>query len=194
MHSAPTHGPGCVHTAPCRRPGLAWPCCRPGPTVSQAWPSRVAGLARPCRRRPLPCRYAHACLARCVADRVLRVVSRNVSSRRAPCCPPSVSYRGAYPAVVQHCIVTQPSAKPPSCQDTIVCILTRLANQTARLSRYKNYIVTQLGLNQDKCCPFLVTKQSLCHDTKTLAARAGQCRGRGLTVSQPSYAVSWPLF
>ena len=37
-----------------------------------------------------------------------------------------------------------PTAKPlPSCHDTIVCIVTRFANQTAHLSRYKDCIVTQ---------------------------------------------------
>ena len=39
--------------------------------------------------------------------------------------------------------MTYPTAKPPSCHDTIVCIVTRLANLTARLSRYKDCIVTQ---------------------------------------------------
>ena len=41
------------------------------------------------------------------------------------------------------CLATRPAAKPPSYHDTIVCIVTRLANQTARLSRYKDCIVTQ---------------------------------------------------
>ena len=40
-------------------------------------------------------------------------------------------------------LATRPAAKPPSCHDTIVCIMTRLANQIARLSRYKDCIVTQ---------------------------------------------------
>ena len=69
---------------------------------------------------------------------------------------------------------------------TLAMSMTRLANPTARLSRYKNCIVTQLGLNQDKCCPSPVATQSLCHDAKTLVTRAG--------VSQPSCTVSWPLF
>ena len=40
-------------------------------------------------------------------------------------------------------LATRLAAKPPSCHDTIVCIMTLLANQTARLSRYKDCIVTQ---------------------------------------------------
>ena len=70
--------------------------------------ARVAGLVQSCRRRPLPCRYTHACAgtpcrrpcATCrVAGRVLRAMSRIVSSRRA-------LYRGAT------CVVSQPVSLP----------------------------------------------------------------------------------
>ena len=59
--------------------------------------------------------------------------------------------------------VVSPAVSQPycaSCHDTIVCIVTRLANQTARLSRYKDCIVTQP--QQPGPCS--------CHDTKLCIA------------------------
>ena len=51
VHSAPTLGPACAHTTCALRrvAGLARPCRRLGPAVSQAWPGRVAAHAQSCR-------------------------------------------------------------------------------------------------------------------------------------------------
>ena len=69
------------------------------------------------------------------------------------------------------CLATRPAAKPlPPCHDTIVCIMTRLANQTARLSRYKDCIVTQ----PLAASPSLMSRYKICivtHSTSQ-AARA----------------------
>ena len=58
-------------------------------------------------------------------------------------------------------------------------------SQVALLSRYKNCIVTQLGLNQD------MRALPPCRDTKPHAARPEPCSKCGLAVSQPSCVVSW---
>ena len=55
---------------------------------------------------------------------------------------PTISWRTR--RLVVACLATRPVAKPlPSCHDTTVCIVTCLANLTARLSQYKDCIVTQ---------------------------------------------------
>ena len=94
VHSAPTLGPACAHYAvsqawPGRVVGLARPCLKLGPAVSQAWPGRVPGA---------PCRVAAptSALARRVPSRVLRVVShtgRRIAHplRRIVALPPVVS-------------------------------------------------------------------------------------------------------
>ena len=104
MHSAPTLGPTCAHTALALRHvlGLAWPCRKLGLAVSQ---------------RP-------RALARHVVGRVLRTVSCTISSRRAPCREPSTSYRGAYPGRVAYVLRYNPTAKKPPYHDTIYCIAT----------------------------------------------------------------------
>ena len=68
------------------------------------------------------------------------------------------------------CLATRLVAKLPSCHDTIVCIVTRLANQTARLSRYKDCIVTQPPAAR----PSLLSRyKTLYRDTLHQPGRAG---------------------
>ena len=105
--------PGCAHSAP-----------RPRAHCAVSWRAgcRIAGPAPTVSQAPLaiswPCRWA---------DRV-------VASMVVSWC----TWRR-----VVACLATHPATKPPSCHDTIVFIVTHLANQTARLSRYKDCIVTQ---------------------------------------------------
>ena len=80
---------------------------------------------------PRPCRALYHHAGHRVAHPLRRIVAHPVLCRSHVA---TVS-----PGVSRHTLV----AKPSSCHDTIVCIVTRLANQTARLSRYKDYIVTQ---------------------------------------------------
>ena len=73
------------------------------------------------------------------------------AGRVAPCRGRVAGPLGRIVAMSQHAAVVSPrvsrhspTAKPlPSCHDTIICIVTRFANQTSCLSRYKDCIVTQ---------------------------------------------------
>ena len=89
----------------------------PQPCCSM-WPK----VSWPCRRPPRP--YHGRVTAR------TRTLLRDVSQHTA-----AVS-----PGVSRH----TPASNPlPSCHDTIICIVTRFANQTSLLSRYKDCVVTQ---------------------------------------------------
>ena len=59
VHSAPTFGPACAHTAPCRRPGMA---------VSSA---RLAILQAVSQRAAVVSQHYIATLARCIATQSL---------------------------------------------------------------------------------------------------------------------------
>ena len=92
VHSAPTLGPACAHTALCGKPSMA---------MSQAWPGRVAGLAQPCHRlgpamsqRPLKRWRAVSQVMCCASCRTLyRHARRHVARplRRIVTPPPVVS-------------------------------------------------------------------------------------------------------
>ena len=104
--------------------------------VSQAWPDGVADLTRPCRRRPLPCRYTQAragapCHRSCAACHV----AQGAMSRRAPCragrhvarplhriVALPTSYRGASPGRVAPISRYNLAAKPRACHDTPIRI------------------------------------------------------------------------
>ena len=111
--------------------------------------------------------------------------------------PPAVSQ--ACPVVSQRlhghvvaCPATQPNSQTSSCHDIIACIVTRLANQTPFLSRYKDCIVTQPSAARP-LSPVMI--QNLYRDTHPQPGRARAL----LDVSQASWpcrslamAVSWP--
>ena len=115
----------------------------------------------------------------CVADPLCRIAAMSLHAR------------ARWASHIMACLATRPTAKPPSCHDIITCIVTRLANQTARLSRYKDCIVTQPP----------AARPSLCHDTKlciaTLTPSQAACaRFRPYHEHYESYcgacsAVSW---
>ena len=122
VHSAPTLGPGCVHTAHWAGHVVAHQasCRRPPPIVS--WPSSRLCL-RPHRalcRASCPCAPTRAAVRHVTASSAVSRASR--------------PYCGTCPAVSQHCIVTQPTAKPSSYHDTNDCIVTHLSDKAALLS------------------------------------------------------------
>ena len=178
VHNAHTHGPRCAQAPR----ALLHVVARPGPYRAPL-PSRVAPVPSrvvvlPCniavRTRALARRVAAPCFALCRTQG--RAVSQPFLSYHAP----PASYRGVCSAVSQRCCAP-------------CCSLSRdtPSNQATLHSRYKNCIVTQLGLNQDTralppCCD---TKP--CQDAKPHAACIGSCRVRGLAVSHPSCVVSW---
>ena len=100
MHNAPTLGPACAHIGSALHhvAGLARPCRRLGPTVSQRTPGHVAAHAQPClalfheQCSRTPSRSAARRVAASLA------VSRAQSSVSWPCSRPcrglSRSYRG----------------------------------------------------------------------------------------------------
>ena len=100
-------------------------------------------------------------------------------------------YRSTGSAVSQHCIATHPAAKPSFCHDTSDCTL---ASPTARLSLYKDCIVTQPPV----ASPSLLSRyktvyRDTIHQLGRARAHCRPCRGlpwlcRGLG----SAAVSWP--
>ena len=112
------------------------------------------------------------------------------------CRRPPRSYRGRVVArtqallciVWQHAAAVSPSvsqhtlaAKPlPSCHDTIVCIVTRFANQTARVSRYKDCkdcIVTQPPTARPSLLSRYKTLYRDTHPSQAARARYWLCRG-----------------
>ena len=150
-------------------------------------------------------------MSRCVVART-GVVSQ---AQHRPCHMPPRLYRGHVAACTRAllCAMSQlaaavspgvlrhtPVAKPlPSCHDTIVCIVTRFANQTARLSRYKDCIVTQPPAARPS---LLLRYKTLYRDTHTqpspTRARCRPCRGlpwpcRGLYRGLVDRIVAYPL-
>ena len=106
------------------------PCSSLWPTVSQS-PSVVSWLCH--------CVHERAA-ARRVVSPLSRIVALSLGARARCCAPCRSTLHAVSPGVSRH----TPAAKPlPSCHDTIICIVTRFANQTSRLSRYKDCIVTQ---------------------------------------------------
>ena len=91
VHSAPTLGPACTHTAPCPKPG---------PVVSQAWPSRVAAQTWSCRTA-LPV-VSHRTLGR-VAHCTVRHVAAPPVHAAAHCVVASLVVSRAQPAVLWSC-------------------------------------------------------------------------------------------
>ena len=65
------------------------------------------------------------------ASRSCRGLIRPYRKRARPC-------RGACPPMSQHCIMTQPTARPSSCHDTNDCIMTHPTSQASLLSRYNH--------------------------------------------------------
>ena len=115
VHSAPTLGLACAHTAPALRrvAGLAWSCRRPDLVVSQAWPGLVTAHAWPCR-------------ALCSAHRVAP------PPHALPCVSqPHVPYRGASAGRVAPVSRYNPAVKPTSSHDTIYCITTHSPSSQA---------------------------------------------------------------
>ena len=102
---------------------------------------------------------------------------------RALMCAVSQHAAAVSPGVSRH----TPAAKPrPSCHDTIVCIMTCFANQTTRLSRYKDCIVTQPPAAR----PSLLSRyNALYRDTHPHPSPARVL----LAVSWPPLAVSWAV-
>ena len=133
-------------------------------SASQAWPGCVAGLALPCRcihaRAGAQCR--RPCAGRHVASRVLRAVSHTMSSRRAPCCVPPASYRGA-PCAVSWCL-------PRPCH---ACLAIQPSGQAVRLSRYAHSYRDTIPQHPGPRVPAVQL-------------------ARKLAVSRPVSAVSWP--
>ena len=121
-----TLGPSCVHAARWASHVLVHqaPCRKPPSAVS--WPSSQS------------CRSAHrlcprSCHTLCPAP--TRAAARHVTASLAV-SRASRLYRGACPAVSQHCIATQPAARPSSCHDTNDCIVTHPTSQASLLSQY----------------------------------------------------------
>ena len=102
------------------------PGAHPGPACAHRSLALCPG--RPCRGCVVACRvpYRRPSIGRVAA---VSRACQTMSQRLHGCVV-------AYPA-------TQPSSQTFACHDTIACIVTRLDNQTARLSRYKDCIVTQ---------------------------------------------------
>ena len=113
-----------VHQAPCRRPpsAVSWPSSR-----------SCCSAHLPCRR---PCRAlcCTPCRTPCHQAPAGAAASLVAASSVVSCA--TRSYRGACPAVSQHCIATQPAARPSSCHDTNDCIVTHPTSQASLLSRY----------------------------------------------------------
>ena len=118
-------------------------------TMCTPWPSLHAQASRPAPRStvsplvvavPRPCRSLWPAVS-WSCRRPPRPYRDRVAARtRALLCAVSQHTAAVSPGVSQH----TPAAKPlPSCHDTVICIVTRFANQTSRLSRYKDCIVTQ---------------------------------------------------
>ena len=113
--------------------------------------------------------------------------------------------RALLPAMSQHAAAVSsgmsrhtPTTKPlPSCHNTIFYIVTRFANQTTRLSRYKDCIVTQPPATKASLLSRYITLYSDTHPQPG-PARTHCWPYRLLTVSQhchgrivACYAMSW---
>ena len=115
-HSAPTLGPACAHTAPCRKPGLA--VSKPGLVVSKAWPGRVAGLAWSCRSARLavsqrtPGRVAVHASAPCRTPASV-AAHRVLASPAVSCSQLAVSWPCPRPCRSLSCDTTQRPSRPP---------------------------------------------------------------------------------
>ena len=106
-----THCAQAARKAPCR-----------GALSAVSWPP-----LRPCRRRLLPCRLAHACAVASCRNSPVEIQKlyhsakapcfTNCASCRRPCCACTLPYRSA----AARCIGTQRS---PSYHDTKLCIAT----------------------------------------------------------------------
>ena len=119
MHSAPTLGPACARTTPCRRPGLA---------ISQAWPGRIVGLAGPCcRSGPIVSQAPPTVSLRPRAR--WRAVSQAVCC--VPCRAPSGPYRGASLGRVALVSQYNPAGKPRAYHDTPIRIATQAPSSQA---------------------------------------------------------------
>ena len=124
VHRVHILGPGCAHA-----PHWAYrvvasqaPCHRPPPTVS--WTS-----SRLCRSAHRSCRRScHALCRAPVCATARRVASSSAMSRA------SRLYRGACPAMSQHCIATQLAARLSSCHNRNDCIMTNPTGHTSLLS------------------------------------------------------------
>ena len=127
-----------------------------------------------------------------IVSRTCPTVSRTFLT--VSCACPTVSQR--LHGLVVACPTTQPNSQTSTYHNTIVCIVTRLANQIARLSRYKDCIVTQPPVAK----PSLLSRyKTLYRDThpqwpgpRACAACPCTWAGRivGYIVAQP--AISWP--
>ena len=166
MHSAPTLGTAYAHTAGalCRVAGLAWPCCRPGPAVSQA-PLDVSLRPR-VRWRAVSQAVCYAlCRApyRSVGHRVMCPLRRIV----AHCCTVSQPWL--------RCIATQRS---PLSHITMFCIATPPAQAMRALALpyaphagwpcrglYRGPTMSCRGRGLAVSWPLQLCPATLCHDT-----------------------------
>ena len=87
------------------------------------------------------------------------------------------------PGVSRH----TPVSKSSSCHNIIVCIVTRLTNQTARLSRYKGCIVTQ----SPAASPSLLSRYKTCIATFT-PSQAASARAAGRVMASLGRVAALP--
>ena len=105
-----------------------------------------------------------------------------------PGCVHAWPYCGACPAVSQHCIATQPAARPSSCHDTNDCIMTHPTSQASLLSRYNRlyHDTPQWPSRSPVTIQLIVSRHTLPATPRALALPHALARGR------PCPGLSWP--